>query len=81
VPTIGVKATLITSEDVSDDIVYAFTKEVFENFDEFKTLHPAYGTLTKEGMLKGLTAHVHPGALKYYKEAGLTEHIKPELIQ
>jgi TRAP transporter TAXI family solute receptor len=81
IPTIGVKATLITSEDVSDDIVYAFTKEVFENFDEFKTLHPAYGTLTKESMLKGLSAPVHPGALKYYKEAGLTEHIKAELIQ
>jgi len=81
VPTIGVKATLVTSADVSDDVVYAFTKEVFENFDEFKTLHPAYGTLTKESMLKGLTAPVHPGALKYYKEAGLIEYIKPELIQ
>ncbi|MBC8525509.1 MAG: TAXI family TRAP transporter solute-binding subunit [Candidatus Cloacimonetes bacterium] len=81
VPTIGVKATLVTSADVFDDIVYAFTKEVFENFDEFKTLHPAYGILTKESMLKGLSAPVHPGALKYYKEAGLTEHIKPELIK
>jgi len=81
IPTIGVKATLVTSADVSDDVVYAFTKEVFENFDEFKTLHPAYGTLTKEGMLKGLSAPIHPGALKYYKEAGLTEHIKPELIK
>ena len=81
IPTIGVKATLITSEDIPDDIVYAFTKEIFENFDEFKIIHPAYGTLTKESMLKGLTAPIHPGALKYYKEAGLTEHIKPELIQ
>jgi len=81
VPTIGVKATLVTSADVSNDVVYAFTKEVFENFDEFKTLHPAYGTLTKESMLKGLSAPIHPGALKYYKEAGLTEHIKPSLIK
>ncbi len=81
VPTIGVKATLVTSADVSDDVVYAFTKEVFENFDEFKTLHPAYETLTKESMLKGLTAPIHTRALKYYKEAGLTEHIKPELIK
>ncbi|MBN2017009.1 MAG: TAXI family TRAP transporter solute-binding subunit [Candidatus Cloacimonetes bacterium] len=81
VPTIGVKATLVTSSDVSDDIVYAFTKEVFENFDEFKTLHPAYGTLTKESMLKGLSAPLHPGALKYYKEAGLIDYIKPSLIQ
>jgi len=80
VPTIGVKATLVTSADIPDDVVYAFTKEVFENFDEFKTLHPAYGTLTKESMLKGLSAPIHPGALKYYKEAGLTQHINPELI-
>ena len=71
VPTFGVKATLCTSANVSDDVVYAITKEVFENFDEFKTLHPAYGTLTKESMLKGMSAPIHPGAMKYYKEAGL----------
>jgi uncharacterized protein len=71
VPTFGVKATLCTSANVPDDVVYAITKEVFDNFDEFKTLHPAYGTLTKESMLKGLSAPIHPGAMKYYKEAGL----------
>lgn len=71
VPTFGVKATLVTSAKVSDDVVYAITKEVFENFEDFKQLHPAYGTLTKESMLKGLSAPIHPGAMKYYKEAGL----------
>jgi len=71
VPTFGVKATLCTSANVPDDVVYAITKEVFENFDEFKTLHPAYGTLTKASMLKGMSAPIHPGAMKYYKEAGL----------
>jgi len=70
-PTFGVKATLCTSADVPDDVVYAITKEVFENLDEFKTLHPAFEVLTKENMLQGLTAPIHPGALKYYKEAGL----------
>ena len=71
VETFGVKATLVTSADVSDEIVYAITKEVFENFDEFKKLHPAYQVLTKESMLQGLSAPLHPGAAKYYKEAGL----------
>ncbi len=71
VSTFGVKATLVTSAAVADDIVYAMTKEVFENFDKFKTLHPAYGGLTKGQMLEGLSAPVHPGAMKYYKEAGL----------
>ena len=80
VESIGVKATLITSSDVDDDTVYAVTKEVFENLEEFKTLHPAYSILTKENMLEGLSAPVHPGALKYYKEAGLVKFIKTELI-
>ena len=71
VPTFGVKATLVTSLAVPENVVYAVTKEVFENFDDFKSLHPAYSTLTVQSMLEGLTAPFHPGALKYYKEAGL----------
>ncbi len=79
--TLGVKATLITSADVPNDIVYAITKEVFENLDKFKTLHPAYSMLTKKKMLQGLAAPIHPGAAKYYKEAGLDKFIKPELLK
>jgi len=71
VPTFGVKATFVTSAKVSDEVVYAITKEVFENFESFKKLHPAYAVLTKEGMLAGLSAPIHPGAMKYFKEAGL----------
>jgi TRAP transporter TAXI family solute receptor len=71
VNTFGVKATLITSAKVPDQVVYAITKEVFENFESFKKLHPAYSVLTKESMLSGLSAPIHPGAMKYYKEAGL----------
>ncbi len=71
VPTFGVKATFVTSADIPDAIVYAITKEVFENFAEFKLLHPSYSTLTKESMLQGMSAPIHPGAMKYYKEAGL----------
>jgi TRAP-type uncharacterized transport system substrate-binding protein len=56
---------------VPDDVVYAIAKEVFENFDEFKKLHPAFAVLTKQGMLEGLSAPLHPGAMKYYQEAGL----------
>ena len=71
VHTFGVKATFVTSAKVSDEIVYAFTKEVFENLADFKKLHPAYDVLTRENMLEGLSAPIHPGAIKYYKEAGL----------
>lgn len=69
--TFGVKATLITSANVPDDVVYAITKEVFDNLEDFKKLHPAYSQLTRESMLEGLSAPIHPGAMKYYQEAGL----------
>lgn len=80
VETISVKATMVTSEGVADDVVYALTKAVFENFEDFKSVHPAYESLTKEGMLAGLTAPIHPGAVRYYREVGLHESIDPTLI-
>ena len=72
-PTFGVKATLITSVDVPEDIVYAIAKEVFDNLAAFKKLHPAYEDLTVQSMLEGLSAPIHPGALRYYREAGLVK--------
>lgn len=71
VPSFGVKATLCTSASVSEDVVYAITKEVFENLEDFKKLHPAFAVLTPESMLDGLSAPIHEGAMKYYKEVGL----------
>ncbi|MFC1601269.1 TAXI family TRAP transporter solute-binding subunit [Candidatus Sumerlaeota bacterium] len=71
VPTFGVKATFVTAANVPDDIVYAITKEVFENLEAFRELHDAYAGLTKENMLEGLSAPIHPGAMRYYQEAGL----------
>ena len=71
VPTFGVKATICTSADVPEDVVYTVTKEVFTNIDELRKLHPALDVLTKENMLQGLSAPLHPGAEKYFKEAGL----------
>ncbi len=72
VMTFGVGATFVTSTKVPDDVVYQVVKAVFENFDSFKKLHPAFGVLKKEEMIKdGLSAPLHPGAARYYKEAGL----------
>jgi len=71
VETFGVKATFVTSAKVPDNVVYAIVKEVFDNFEDFKKLHPAYAGLTKQNMLEGLSAPFHPGAMKYYKEVGL----------
>lgn len=71
VPTVSMLATFVTNAKVPDEVVYNLTKAVFENLDEFKTLHPALATLTPKSMLEGLTAPIHPGAVKYYKEIGL----------
>jgi TRAP transporter TAXI family solute receptor len=80
VRTVGVKATFVTSANVDEAVVYAITREVFENFDGFKTLHPAYKVLTKKDMLRGLSAPIHPGALKYYRETGLIAEVDSTLV-
>jgi TRAP transporter TAXI family solute receptor len=80
IETIGVKATFVTSRDIDEDLVYALARLVFENLEEFKKLHPAYKQLTRENMLRGLTAPVHRGALRYYREAGLDRHIDKNLV-
>jgi TRAP transporter TAXI family solute receptor len=69
--TYGVLATVVTSAKVPDATVYEVVKAVFENFDEFKKLHPALAHLDPKKMVKdGLSAPLHPGAAKYYKEKG-----------
>lgn len=74
VETFGVKAGVVTSEKTSADVVYNLTKATFENFDNFKTLHPVFSSLKKEDMMKeGSSAPIHPGALRYFKEAKLTK--------
>ena len=70
--TFGVGATFVTSAKVPENVIYVVVKSVFENFDDFKKLHPAFAVLKKEEMVKdGLSAPLHDGAAKYYKEAGL----------
>ena len=72
--TFGVKATFVTSAEVPDDVVYTVVKAVFDNFDRFKGLHPAFGDLAEEDMISaGLSAPLHPGAEQYYRERGWIE--------
>lgn len=71
VSTFGVKAVLVTDTDVSDEIVYTLVKQILENFDLFKKSHPAFMHITEESLLDGISAPLHDGAKKYYKEVGL----------
>lgn len=68
IETIGIKAVIITSSDVSEKLVYNFVKIIFENFDEFKKSHLVYKNITKKSLLEGLGAQQHKGAKKYFKE-------------
>ncbi|WGE46408.1 TAXI family TRAP transporter solute-binding subunit [Actinobacillus equuli] len=71
VDSFGVYATLVTSSDVSEQQVYRVVKAVFENFDRFKKSHPAFAHLSETEMVKNaLSAPLHSGAVKYYKERG-----------
>ena len=70
--TFGVGATFVSSTKVPDEVIYQVVKAVFDNFDDFKNLHPAFANLKPEEMIKdGLSAPLHNGAIKYYKEAGM----------
>ena len=70
-PSIGGKAVLSTSAKASPEMVYQLVKSVFDNIDRFKRLHPAFADLKEEDMIKvGLSAELHEGAVRYYKERG-----------
>ena len=70
VSTFAVKATLVTSENASEESVYNVVKTVFEDLDRFRKMHPAFASIQPQDMLKGLSAPLHPGALRYYNEKG-----------
>jgi TRAP transporter TAXI family solute receptor len=72
VATFGVGATVVTSSSVPDGVIYHVVKSVFENFDQFRRLHPAFANLKKREMVEdSLSAPLHKGAKEYYSRAGL----------
>jgi TRAP transporter TAXI family solute receptor len=71
VPTFGVAATFVTDANTDDEVVYQTVKAIFDNFDRFKRLHPAFNNLDPKQMISGgLSAPLHDGAVRYYKEKG-----------
>jgi hypothetical protein len=74
VPTISVMTTVVTGAAVPDEVVYAVTRALFENLDRFRGMHPCFADLKAETMLSmGLSAPFHPGAQRYFRDAGLME--------
>ena len=74
ITTFGVGATFVSSDAVSEDVGYFVTRAIFENLDQFVSLHPALAALDREEMVRdGLSAPLHAGAERYFREAGLIE--------
>lgn len=71
IPTIGVKAVLFTDAEMDEQVVYHMVKEVFENLDLFKRQHPAFANLTPEKLVTDLIVPLHPGAERYFRQAGV----------
>ena len=72
IQTFGVKATFVTSSDLDDNVAYEIVKAVFDNFDNFKRLHPVFGELEAENLVReGNTAPLHRGAERYFRERGM----------
>ena len=72
VVTFGVKATVVASSDLGNDVVYQVVRAVFDHIDGFRKMHPAFGNLDPARMVSdGLSAPLHDGALEYFREKGL----------
>lgn len=78
--TFGVKAVLVAEKDMSEEVVYQLVKAVFDNLDNFKTLHPVFATLDAQHMVTDTAIiPMHPGAIRYFKEKGyLRDAVTPQ---
>ena len=70
-PSYGLANGLVISADVAEERVYQMTKAIFDNLEMLKGVHPAFGKVSKESVLNGFGAPLHPGALRYYREIGV----------
>ncbi len=72
IPTFGVMVTAVTSSELDEETAYGVVKAVFDNLDNMKRLNRALGNLLPSRMITaGLTAPLHPGAVRYYRENGM----------
>ncbi len=71
VRTFGVRAAVVATARLPDAVAYEIVRAVFDNFDDFRRLHPAFEALSVAEMVRPAGgAPVHPGAARYYRENG-----------
>jgi TRAP transporter TAXI family solute receptor len=71
IPTVAITNLLVSHEGVPEDVAYQMTKLMFENLDRLANSHSAAKAIKLENATKGLPLPLHPGAERYYKEAGV----------
>ncbi len=80
-PTFGVVATVVTTDQMPDEVAYTLVQVIFTNLEQFRRLHPAFAQLTPEMMVsRGLTAPLHPGAQRYYQDSGLLKQVPNSIL-
>ena len=72
VRTVASPNVLVTREDIPEDVVYRITKVIWENLATLQEIHGATNDMRPEIAIDGLGAPLHAGALRYYREVGLT---------
>ncbi|SPH23739.1 hypothetical protein DEA8626_02808 [Defluviimonas aquaemixtae] len=79
VTVLGVPNVLVASSEMPDDLAYAITKAMFENIAELQAVHPAANETTIDFTLVATPIPLHPGAIRYYEEAGATipDNLRP----
>ncbi len=79
VSTVGVPNVLVVSSEMDADTVYQITKAMYENIADMQAVHPAAYETTIEFSMNATPVPLHPGALRYFEEAGATvpDHLRP----
>ena len=70
VPTVAIQNILVSHDGVSEEVAYQMTKLMFDNLERLGNAHSAAKDIKLEGAAKGLPIPLHPGAERFYKEAG-----------
>ncbi|WP_226686203.1 TAXI family TRAP transporter solute-binding subunit [Stutzerimonas stutzeri] len=71
VPTVAITNILVSHEKVSDEVAYQMTKLMFDNLSALGNAHSAAKDIKLENATKNLPIPLHPGAERFYKEAGV----------
>ena len=70
--SVAVKCMLVCSDTFSEDEIYTLTKTIYENLEEIRTINAKANYVSLEDAMSGIPSNLHPGAIKYYEEQGLT---------